>query len=352
MHRALRPWLGLLAAGTLLVSFIGCTSPVEYFRNGFKVGPNYCPPPAPVAKHWIDSTDERVRSVSGDICQWWTVFDDPVLNRLVVCAYMQNLSLREAGLRVLQARALLGIATGELFPQSQSASGSYRRSGSNQLFSDQWNFGFSLAWELDFWGRFRRAVLAAEDQLDSSVASYDDVLVTLLSDVASNYVRIRTDQERIKLLRENVIVQTQISGLTVERFKRGYTGITDLDIEQSKSILKQAEAAIPQLEIDLRQANNRLCILLGMPPADLEALIGAGPIPTSPPEVVVGIPADLLRRRPDVRRAERDAAAQAESIGIAEADLYPAFSISGSLGYSANNFPDLFTSQALTGSVG
>ncbi len=341
--------LRTVAVLALLLS--GCTRPSEYVRNGFKVGPNYCPPAAPVAEHWIDAADVRIRSQSDDIiCRWWVVFNDPILNNLIACAYRQNLTLREAGFRVLEARYQLGIARGEIFPQSQTASGSYSRRGANQVFSDQWNFGFNLAWELDFWGRFRRAVLAADAALDSSVAGYDDVLVTLLGDIAVNYVQIRTDQERIKLLSDNVEVQREIYELAKRRL--GIGTLAELDVQQAESTLKQTEAAIPQLEIDMRQAGNRLCVLMGMPPVELQNLLGSGPIPTTPPEVAIGIPAELLRRRPDIRRAERDAAAQAEQIGIAQAALYPAFSISGNLGYSANNFPNLFTPQSFNGNVG
>jgi NodT family efflux transporter outer membrane factor (OMF) lipoprotein len=312
-----------------------------------------------VAEHWIDAADIRARE-GEDLSRWWTVFNDATLNRLVAMAYRQNLSLREAGFRVLEARAQKAIAVGELFPQQQDASGSYARqarSTTSSLFPlpkpffDQWNMGFSLAWELDFWGRFRRAVAAADAQLDASVEGYDDVLVTLLSDVAANYVQVRTLQERIRWLRYNVALQQWVKD-GVERRLRGGFRANILDVQQAVSLLEQTESQIPELEIGLRLATNRLCILMGMPPADLANLIGEDRIPTAPPEVVIGIPAELLRRRPDVRRAERLAAAQAEQIGIAEADLYPAISINGTLGYQARNFSDLFSAKSLNGNVG
>lgn len=180
---------------------------------------------------------------------------------------------------------------------------------------------------------------------------YDDVLVTLLGDVALNYVVVRTTQERINLLRANVELQRGILQFIDNRLKAGFKQ-TELDLDQALSTLRQTEAAIPQLEITLREAENSLCVLLGIPPTDLTERLGTGPIPMPPPEVVVGIPADLVRRRPDVRRAERLAAAQAEQIGIAQADLYPAFSINGNFGYTAKSFPDLFRSTAFNGSVG
>ena len=218
-------------------------------------------------------------------------------------------------------------------------------------YLDTWDYGFGLNWELDFWGRFRRAIAAADANLDASVADYDDVLVTLLGDVAVNYVVVRTTQERIALLQANVELQRGILKYVNDRLRVGFRQ-TELDSNQSLSLLRQSEAAIPQLEIVLRKAQNNLCILLGMPPMNLTELLGAGEIPEPPPEVVIGIPTDLLRRRPDVRRAERLAAAQAEQIGIAQAELYPAFSINGDFGYTAQDFPDLFRSAAFNGSVG
>jgi NodT family efflux transporter outer membrane factor (OMF) lipoprotein len=354
--------LGRLAAGAtvLMVFCAGCTGPVEYLRNGLKVGPNYCPPKACVAEHWIDDADLRSEPNPQILQCWWTVFNDPKLNELIYCAYRQNLTLREACYRVLQARAQRGIAIGEFFPQQQSASGSYARNamsvtpgggvGVDRFFST-WNFGFGLAWELDFWGRFRRAILAADANLDASVYDYSDVLVTLLGDVATDYVTVRTTQERIELLRANVELQRGVVKFISDRLEAGFRQ-TELDLDQALSTLRQTEAAIPQLEIVLREAENSLCILLGMPPADLTAMLSVAPTPAPPPEVVVGIPADLLRRRPDVRRAERLAAAQAEQIGIAESDLYPAFSLSGDFGFSAREFQDLFRETAFNGSVG
>ena len=187
---------------------------------------------------------------------------------------------------------------------------------------------------------------AADDNLDASVADYDGVLVTLLGDIAQNYVEVRTDQERIRLLRKNVELQQGVLDFLSKRLKEGYKA-TPLDTNQAISTLKQTEAGIPQLEIDMRQAEDHLCTLLGIPTEDLSKMLGTGNIPDSPPEVAVGIPADLLRRRPDVRHAERQAAAQGEQIGIAQAALYPAFSINGTLGYAAADFSDLFKSSAL-----
>jgi len=351
MPRDRRHLLALLATGLQLVS--GCTSPREYFHNGFKVGPNYAKPAAAIAPNWIDDADQRVRNEEDDLAGWWTLFGDPTLNELIVRANNQNLTLREAGFRILAARAQFGFAVGNMFPQFQAAEGGYRRFGVADNFFDQWSSGFSLAWELDFWGRFRRAVLSAEATLDASIEDYDAVLVTLLGDVASNYVSYRTSQERIRLLSRIVDVQEGVLTFITRQADEG--AVSDLDRVQARSDLRQSVAQLFELRTQLRLAQNNLCILMGMPVTDLTALLDGDAesnIPRTPDYLVVGIPADLLRRRPDVRRAERTAAAQAELIGIAAADLYPALSLTGTLGWQAANLSDLFKSQSLNSSVG
>jgi NodT family efflux transporter outer membrane factor (OMF) lipoprotein len=333
----------------------GCTRVRDYVANGFKVGPQYVTPPAPIANHWIDADDVRLRSETDDLSTWWGAFNDPTLDNLMVDAYQQNLTLREAGFRILAARAQFGIAVGAFFPQRQDNTGGYTRRSVQGIYSEQWNYGFNLAWELDFWGRFRRAILSAEDTLDASVFNYDDVLVTLLGDVASAYVQIRTTQRRIELLENAIGVQQDVYNFIDQRLAAGFRGVTDLDKAQAESDLRQSQAQIAQLRIDLRTAENGLCALLGRPSVDLEPMLNAGPktgIPIPPDDAVVGIPADLLRRRPDVRRAERNAAAQAEQIGIATSDLYPAFSITGSLGFQNSQIDQLIKPGSFTGFVG
>ncbi|MBL8797659.1 MAG: efflux transporter outer membrane subunit [Planctomycetia bacterium] len=346
--------------GGLALSLCGCTTLGEYIHNGFKVGPEYHRPPAPVAEHWIDADDVRVRSEEPDLSHWWTVFNDPVLDQLVQSAYRQNLSLREAGFRVLQQRALLSGAVGTLFPQTQAMDGSYtrtnisrevaNRSATPDPFYSQWNYGFTLAWELDFWGRFRRAIEAQRDELDASVENYDDVLVTLIGDVASTYVQLRTLQQRIAYARQTLGLQRESLALATAKFKGGQT--SEVDVNQGASDVANTEALIEQLLIQVRVTANRLCVLLGIPPENLRERLGEGAIPTAPPEVVVGVPADLLRRRPDVRRAERLAAAQNAEIGVAVSALYPHISIDGTLGWSAQEFEELFGGRAFRGTVG
>jgi NodT family efflux transporter outer membrane factor (OMF) lipoprotein len=330
----------------------------DWWRNGFKVGPNYSPPPAPVASQWIDYANPRVKSEEQQLCQWWSVFNDPILNRLIQTAYQQNLTLREAGARILEARALLGIARGDIFPQEQFAFGEYSRIKVSEnvanplptVWFSNWTFGLSGSWELDFWGRFRRAIEAADAELDASVEDYDDVLVILISDVASNYVQYRTFQQRLVYARANVDIQRNSFQIATDKFEHGAT--TERDTQQAKQVVEQTEALIPALEIGKRQAANRLCVLLGMPPINLDAILGAGTgIPVTPPDVVVGVPADLLRRRPDVRRAERQVAAQSARIGVAVSDLFPHLSVLGTIGVEAEQFGDLFKSGSMIGEI-
>jgi NodT family efflux transporter outer membrane factor (OMF) lipoprotein len=349
--------LALLASAMALC---GCSGPLEYIHNGFKVGPNYKRPPAPVADQWIDALDPRVRSEEPDDRHWWTVFHDPVLSDLVLTAYNQNLTLREAGWRVLQARAALGVSIGELFPQTQTTNGDYtrynlsrevaNRVGLPQSYYSQWDYGFGLAWELDFWGLYRRAVEANRDTLDASVENYDDAMVTLVSDVAMNYVQYRTLEQQIAYARENIRLQTISLRIATARFKGGQD--SEMSVNQAQSDLSNTQSLIPQYEISLRQANDRLCVLLGIPSVELQAKLGPAPIPNAPPAVAVGLPAELLRRRPDIRRAERQAAAQSAEIGVAVAQLYPHISIAGTMGWSAQTIPTLFAGDAFRGTIG
>ncbi|MCX7393544.1 MAG: TolC family protein [Planctomycetales bacterium] len=350
---------GFLAVATLNVSG-GCTSPSNYLRNGFKVGPNLCVPSGNPAAQWIDAADVRIKSASDETTGWWTVLNDQTLDSLISTASTQNLTLREAGSRVLEARAQLGITAGGLFPQTQEAFGGYQREAYSRVanstdgfatqFFDQYTMGFNLAWEIDFWGRLRRAINAAEVTLGASCANYDDVMVTLIGDVASNYVQFRTLEQRIAYVNSNVELQRKILDIADRRVKAGAKGT--LDFKQASSNMNQTEAQVPQLKMLLRQTTNRLCLLMGMAPSDLEQQLVAGSIPTAPSSIATGMPTELLQRRPDVRRAQLQAEAQAEQIGIAEADLYPMIAINGTIGYLSETPANLFTASALTGTLG
>jgi NodT family efflux transporter outer membrane factor (OMF) lipoprotein len=328
------------------------------------VGPDFKTPEAPVAKQWIDPESPLITYRDHDYSTWWEAFNDPVLNDLVQQAYEQNLSLQIAGLRVLEARAELGFAVGRLYPQSQQAAAGYSRSqvGENTetVFKDSFfgvaSLGFDAAWELDFWGRFRRGVESADANLFANIAGYDDVLVTLTAEVARTYIVIRTFEERLTLAKGNVKIQEESLRIASVRFKHG--AVTELDVQQAKSQLHSTQGFIPQLEISRRRAQNALSILLGLPPQDLSAILARSDgIPTVPAEVAIGIPAELLRRRPDIKQAELQAGAQSAKVGIAASDLYPSFSLFGTIGLLASDagnssISDLFEPESLTYTYG
>ncbi len=311
-----------------------------------KVGPDFARPPVTVSQNWLEAGDPRVKAGAPEFKNWWQTFNDPVLDRLIDRAYTENLSLRMAGVRVLEARAQLGIAAGELYPQTQQAFGylQYNRPsghapqailGSNQGYW-QSEIGLMASWELDFWGKFRRAIESADANLLATIADYEMTLVSLTGDVASFYILIRTLEKRLTIAHENV--ETQKENLKIAEARYQYGTASQLDVDQAKTVLNDTLASIPNLETQLRQAKNALSVLLGLPPSNLQGLLeGASEIPASPPQVVVGIPTDLLRRRPDIRSAELQAAAQCAQIGVAKADLYPAFSLIGTFGFQSSD---------------
>ena len=348
-----------------ILSFVmcGCTCTNEWLQNGFKVGPNYSTPPATAAEHWIDADNPRLKSLEIDNSHWWTAFNDPALDYLVASAAAENLTLKTAGCRILEARAERGVAEGNLFPQQQGASGGYSRNAMSensypfniiqlpQYYYDNWSAGFNAAWELDFWGRFRRAVEAADANLDAQCANYNNVLVLLQAEVAANYIQMRAYEERLQLARKNVDLQKQTLRIVSLRERQGL--VTELDVQQATYNLGQTEAMIPILETGRRRTQNRLCILMAKPPQELSQIVDSpGAIPVPPPEVVVGIPAELLRRRPDVQQAERMAALQSAQIGIAEAEFYPHIAITGTIGVQAEQLSQLFESKSLAGQIG
>jgi NodT family efflux transporter outer membrane factor (OMF) lipoprotein len=347
-HRGAGIGLGWGFVAVLLVSLAGCA-----------VGPDFAPPLAPVADTWLEWRNKSLQTGPEEYRDWWRVFHDPILDRLIDIAYSQNLTLLSAGTKVLQARAQLGIAIGEFWPQKQGALGTVSYNLLSQANAQSspaagvgqsspspglkiinfWSDGIGVqaAWELDFWGKFRRGVESADSAYLASIASYDDVLVTLLGDVASTYIGIRTLEKQIAIARENVVKQRGILAIARDRYKGG--AATLLDVYQAENILGATEATVPQLTIQLQQGLNALRVLLGMAPEPLGFLLArsTGHIPATPPKVVVGVPADLLRRRPDIRAAELKAAAQSAQVGVAAADLYPAISITGAFGGLASN---------------
>lgn len=331
------------------------------------VGPDYQQPQVNVLDKWHAEADSSINSRTEEIqAKWWTVFNDLALNNLIDTAYQQNLDLHIAATRIIEARAKLGIAVGGLYPQSQNLNGggTRRRLSDNALNGfdaldttfTHYNLGFDATWELDMWGRLARGVESADSTLLASVANYDDVLVSLTAEVAAAYVQIRAFEERIALAKHNEAIQQRSLTITKVRFDNGVT--TELDVTQASALLYSTRALTYSLETGLRQSRNALSTLLGLPPGDLaNMLTGSGTIPVAPNEVAVGIPIEMIRRRPDIRQAEMQAAAQSALIGVAQGELYPKFGLLGSFGLATtssggNDFGDLFSSDSLVGVAG
>jgi len=306
---------------------------------GCEVGPHYSKPPLKVNDNWnVTSPQISVQPVVDTA--WWKAFNDPTLERLIQLAYNQNLPLQVAGLRIMEARAVLGIANANQYPQT-NVSGSVSRVGLSKntvnkppaFTRDYWNqqISFDASWEADFWGKYRKAVKEQKAIYVSSIDDYQNALVSLCAEVARTYVTIRTFEELIAQGRQNVRLQEESFRIADARFRNGAT--SELDVAQARELLESTRATIPQLEIGLAQSQNALSTLLGQPTGSVQSLLqGPETIPVAPSQVSVSIPAEMLRRRPDIRSAELVAMAQSERIGIAKADLYPHFVLSGALG--------------------
>jgi multidrug efflux system outer membrane protein len=323
------------AACGLLLTLGGCT-----------VGPDFRRPDVPWLDEW-QVTSPTARPTPGEPApepppdDWWSVFEDPALDRIVAVAQQANPGVRTAGLRVLEARAQLGIAGSALYPQLQQASaqaltvGHDTRDGESTSY-ETYGAAFDVAWELDFWGRFRRGIEAADAAYFASIAQYDDVQVLVAAQAASLYATIRTFELRLRIARENASLQQRSLEITERLFRSGNE--SELDVQQARSLYLGTLATIPELERAQRQAENALNVLLGRPPGPVpEMAAGREQIPQADLAVIVDIPADLLRRRPDVRSAELQLAAQSALIGLSEAALYPSIALVGSVGLSSTS---------------
>jgi multidrug efflux system outer membrane protein len=325
------------------------------------VGPDYEPPDLSptLSDAWHADVAAELSADETPLVRWWETFGDTTLTQLIRRAELANRDLVVAVGRVEEARALRGVAKGGLLPDLV-LDGSYTRFrlSENGLQGGQlagrefdlWSGGLSLSWEIDLFGRVRRSIEAASAELDASVEDYRDVLVTLYAEVAAAYVDVRTFQQRLSFAGANADAQRRSLQLTRDRFRAGLTSA--LDVTQAESNLATTEAQIPSLVDGLNRSLNRLSVLLGEAPGELhDELATPAPIPTPDSEVAALLPADLLRRRPDIRRAERRLAAQTARIGIATADLYPSFSLSGFLGLESLEAGDFAEEESLGWSV-
>ena len=354
--------LRIFSLAPLLLGVCACTT----------LGPDFETPQADVDTKWQtgDVGEMPGAGHAEEVENWWSIFNDPVLDRLIDAGYRQNLPLQVAGSRIFEARAQLGIAVGEQYPQQQRASGGLSRTGLSdhspnfnpKVADDSFNqarIGLDAAWELDFWGRFRRGVESANASLGASVADYDNAQVSLTAEIATTYLNIRTVEARLKIARDNVGIQKNSYELANTRYRNG--AVSELDPAQAKSLLLSTESTVPDLERRLHQSRNAMSILLGLTSGQLDTVMDrstdAGKIPAPPQRLNLGAPADLLRRRPDIRQAELRAAAQSALVGVAETDLYPRLSLLGSVGLLSSDtgksdLGDLFTSDSLSFTYG
>jgi NodT family efflux transporter outer membrane factor (OMF) lipoprotein len=309
------------------------------FMAGCSVGPKYVRPEVKVNADWNENGNSQLAPSAAD-SSWWRTFNDATLDSLIQLGYHQNLPLRVAGLRIMESRAQLALAVGNKYPQLQvafaSATGvqvSEHAANTAAIDRNFWDFqiGFDAFWELDFWGKFKNGERAETASFLASIADYDNALVSLNAEVARAYAVIRTFEVLLDQARTNAALQEEGLRIAESRFRNGAT--SELDVSQATTLLESTRATIPELEASLAQAENALSTLLGQPTGTLQTLLqGSSGIPVAPPQVSVSVPAELLRRRPDIRSAEFQAVAQSARIGIAKADLYPSFSLSGEIG--------------------
>jgi len=340
-----------LAAVGALLTVSACTN----------LGPDYEEPDAEWVGEWQTNLYGQVGSPAQqpelDLQFWWQTFDDRVLNDLIEVARRENPTLRIAGLRIFESRAVLGIATGSRYPQVQQAAGAItyansRESGGSAASGDQsvtsYSAGFNVGWELDFWGRFRRGIESADAAFFASIANQQDVQVLLSAQVADLYFGYRTIVQRIDIARQNASIQKRSLDITQALYDSGED--SELDVQQANTQYLATVSSIPVLEISRTQILNALGALLGRAPGDLPELAGESkPLPAMNPLLIQDIPASLLMRRPDIRTAAWQVAAQSAQIGIAEADLYPSISLFGTIGWSGDSLsssPDTSTLAA------
>jgi NodT family efflux transporter outer membrane factor (OMF) lipoprotein len=344
-----RPSLRLAFLLLLLAGATACT-----------VGPDYKQPVVSTPDAWEARAVKGVEEQESTAQTWWKTLDDPVLTDLLRRAQEANLDLEIAVARIAEARASYSIAGGDRYPEILGQGTAAAQQLSESSFGDlglggetieTYSLGVSLSWEIDVFGRVRRQVESANAAFEASVEDYRDVLVALLAEVGRNYIDTIALQERIELNQANIVSQRESLQLTRDRFDAGLTSA--LDVAQAESNLANTEARLPPLESQLNAALNRIAILLGESPGSVhDELTREVPIPHPPDELLVGIPADVVRQRPDIRRAERDLASQTARIGVATADLYPRFSLTGFLGLESASIGDLLEGDSVSWSVG
>lgn len=376
---------------------IAAVSIAGLFPACFSIGPDHSEPPAEIQTNWSEALEASMQAAPQPAPLWWRTFDDPVLQSLVEEAFAQNLSLESAALRVLQARVvrrvkyqllapapLLGAGVthlnlsqnvkpdvevdvpnppgpktvklpgGPLHPEGRTITIDPDISIPAVTVADSldiYDVGLDALWELDIWGKHRRGICAASAEVEAANASYADAYVSLAGEVAATYVQVRTLEDRRRVLESDLAMLRRASGISQQRLEAGQ--VSELDVLQASALIAESEAELPALRSSERAARTALCVLVGRPPGYLdERLSVSASIPSAPAQIAIGIPADLLRRRADVRQAERMAAAECERIGMKKSELYPQFSLIGSIGWASSHSSDLFDGESGRGAYG
>lgn len=340
--------LKTLGSFVLMLLLAGCAA----------VGPNYTPPPDAAPADWNTRLQDGLRAEAPDperLARWWQTLDDPVLSDLVAQAVGSNLDLKQALARVREARARRGINQAGLFPTINVIGDISRNHASENSGGGDENYyyvaGFDAGWEIDVFGGIRRSIEAAQADLEASEANLENVMVSLAAEVGLNYLEARTYQARLDVADANIKAQEDTYDLIRSRYQAGLSD--ELAVQQARYNLESTRSHLPILRTGLEASKNRLAVLTGRPPGALHALLAERrPIPVPPVQVAVGVPAETLRRRPDIRRAERELAAQTARIGEAVADLYPRFRLIGTIGLESLNSGDFFKWSSRYWSIG
>lgn len=347
------PKIGLSVLTIVMLS--GCT----------KLGPDFMGVEKPSMPAKWQHKEERSDET---IAQWWKTFNDPTLNALVEKAYAQNLDIKSAGLRILQARAALGISEGLSFPQVQTLSGNAAAVRSNGENFEAAGLNFDIGWEMDIWGKYARGVESSEANLYATLASYNDIMVSVIAEVARNYINYRTAQERIAYAERNVVIQERVTQMTEIQFNSG--NVSELDMQQARSQLYNTRSAIPSIEVSRIKARNAIALLLGADASEISKLLrkshkkysdptgkyigqkkrgviqikdssndllNVDMIPEAKLNPYHKVDAGLISRRPDIKLAEYNVHSNSALIGAKMAELYPSFTLFGNIGYNANN---------------
>lgn len=337
-----------IAISFLLWGVTGCTT----------VGPDYTPPDVSSPKSWYSPLSGDLSSDGegpGALAEWWQNFDDPLLSQLIERALKNNFDIKMATAKLREARAERRITRAERFPTVE-ASGGYTKSRSNDASGngttrDSYSLDFDAGWEIDIFGGIRRSIEAADAEYDSITENYRDVMVSMIAEIALNYIELRIYQKQMILAENNIRIQSETLELTHHRFESGLT--TALDVERATYNLEDSRSQLPVIRTNLDAAKHRIAVLLGQNPGTLhDELADFKPIPTAAETIAIGAPVDILRRRPDIRKAERELAAQSARIGVATAELYPKFTLMGTIGLESISSADLLSADSLVSSYG